>query len=53
MQWDIILPQVEFAYNHSTSTTMGVSLFIVVYGTSPLDLIPIHITNRFKQELRA
>ena len=33
-QWDLILPQIEFAYNRSMYRTVGKSPFEVVYGTT-------------------
>ena len=33
--WDLILPQVEFAYNNSVNRSIGKSLFQIVYGSSP------------------
>ena len=33
--WDIILPQVEFAYNNSINRSTGKSPFQIVYGNSP------------------
>jgi hypothetical protein len=42
-QWDLIISQVEFAYNNSTNQATGRCPFEVVYGTrphGPLDLTP-------------
>ncbi|KAG8369460.1 hypothetical protein BUALT_Bualt14G0016000 [Buddleja alternifolia] len=42
--------QAEFAYNRSSSQTTGKSPFEVLYGmnpTSPLDLVPLPITNQY------
>ncbi|XP_054809738.1 uncharacterized protein LOC129311432 [Prosopis cineraria] len=42
-KWDLILAQVEFAYNNSVNQATRKCLFEVVYGThplSPLDLTP-------------
>ncbi|GJV71841.1 RNA-directed DNA polymerase [Tanacetum coccineum] len=41
-QWDLILPQAEFAFNRSVNRTTGKSPFEVVYGRNPitpLDLV--------------
>ncbi|VFQ85160.1 unnamed protein product [Cuscuta campestris] len=49
-QWDLALPQAEFAYNRSTSRTTGMSPFQVVYDWNPtgvLDLAPIPRVGRF------
>jgi hypothetical protein len=49
-QWDLILAQIEFAYNRSISQTTGHSPFEVVYGQnpiSPLDLTPLPVTHHF------
>ncbi|GKA63899.1 putative reverse transcriptase domain-containing protein [Tanacetum coccineum] len=43
-QWDLILPQAEFAYNRSVNRTTGKSPFEVVYGRNPItpiDLVPV------------
>ena len=34
-QWDLALPQVEFAYNDSPNRSTGLSPFNIVYGTNP------------------
>ncbi|GKE45956.1 RNA-directed DNA polymerase, partial [Tanacetum coccineum] len=52
-QWDLILPQAEFAYNSSVNRTTGKSPFEVVYGwnpITPLDLVPIIEVGRFSEE---
>ncbi|GJS03754.1 putative CCCH-type zinc finger family protein [Tanacetum coccineum] len=49
-QWDLVLPQAEFAYNRSCSQTTGKSPFEVVYGCnplSPLDLVPLPINSTY------
>ncbi|GJY07055.1 RNA-directed DNA polymerase [Tanacetum coccineum] len=43
-QWDLILPQAEFAYNRSVTCTTCKSPFKVMYGRNlitPLDLVPV------------
>nr|GEX61760.1 reverse transcriptase domain-containing protein [Tanacetum cinerariifolium] len=52
-QWDLILLQVEFAYNRSVNRTTGSIPFEVVYGRNPitpLDLVPILEVGRFSEE---
>ncbi|GKA30183.1 RNA-directed DNA polymerase [Tanacetum coccineum] len=52
-QWDLILPQAEFAYNRSVNRTTGKSPFEVVYGRNPitpLDLVPILEVGQFSKE---
>jgi hypothetical protein len=57
-QWDLIISQVEFAYNNSTNQATGRCPFEVVYGTrphGPLDLTPSLDKQQFSAdvELRA
>lgn len=43
-QWDVSLPQVEFAFNSTRSKSIGKSPFEVVYSTAPkyaLNLVPL------------
>ncbi|KAJ9557877.1 LOW QUALITY PROTEIN: hypothetical protein OSB04_012491 [Centaurea solstitialis] len=52
-QWDLVLPQAEFAYNRSTQRSTGMSPFLVVYGRNPftpLDLAPLPATEYFSTE---
>src|SRR4051812_30294515 len=52
-QWDLLLPQVEFAYNNSINRTTGCSPFEIVYGvmpTTPLDLVPIPTDSKFSSD---
>jgi hypothetical protein len=52
-QWDLILAQIEFAYNRSISQTTRHSPFEVVYGQnpiSPLDLTPLPVTHHFSED---
>jgi hypothetical protein len=49
-QWDLVLPQVEFAYNRSSNKTTGKSSFEVVYGCNsktPLDLVSLPISHSY------
>lgn len=52
-QWDLVLPQAEFAYNRSSHRSTSMSPFLVVYGRNPftpLDLTPLPITEHFSVE---
>ncbi|GJW59663.1 putative CCCH-type zinc finger family protein [Tanacetum coccineum] len=52
-QWDLILPQAEFAYNRSVNRTTGKSPFKVVYRRNPitpLDLVPVPDVGQFSGE---
>ncbi|GJZ33590.1 RNA-directed DNA polymerase [Tanacetum coccineum] len=49
-QWDLLLPQIEFAYNHSKNQSIGCSPFKVVYRrnlVSPLELVPLPTNSSF------
>ncbi|KAE8655824.1 putative CCCH-type zinc finger family protein [Hibiscus syriacus] len=49
-QWDLALPQAEFAYNRSKNKTTCLSPFEIVYGQNPsgvLDLAPIPRIGHF------
>ncbi|GKE19491.1 RNA-directed DNA polymerase [Tanacetum coccineum] len=49
-QWDLVLPQAEFAYNRSQSRTTGKTPFEVVNGVNPitpLDLTPLPTPTQF------
>ncbi|GKC31597.1 RNA-directed DNA polymerase [Tanacetum coccineum] len=52
-QWDLILPQAEFAYDRSVNRTTSKSPFEVVYGRNPitpLDLVPVPEVGQFSEE---
>nr|GEU53725.1 reverse transcriptase domain-containing protein [Tanacetum cinerariifolium] len=55
-QWDLILPQAEFAYNRSVNRTTDKSPFKVVYGRNsitPLDLVPVLKIHLCKERFTA
>ncbi|GJT52993.1 RNA-directed DNA polymerase [Tanacetum coccineum] len=52
-QWELILPQAEFAYNRSVNRITSKSPFEVVYGrnpVTPLDLVLVPEVGRFSEE---
>ena len=52
-QWDLILPQIQFAYNHSMHHSIGKSPFKVIYDANPigpLDLVPHSTTKQFHKD---
>nr|GEW51370.1 RNA-directed DNA polymerase [Tanacetum cinerariifolium] len=52
-QWDLILPQAEFAYNRSVNHTTGKSPFETMYGRNPitsLDLVLVPEVGKFSEE---
>ena len=52
-QWDLALPQAEFAYNSSVNISTGKSPFQVVYGQNPtsvLDLVPLPLGDRISDD---
>ena len=53
-QWDLILPQIEFAYNRSMHRTIGKIPFEVVYGlkpTGPMELAPHSTIQQFSGDV--
>ena len=52
-QWDLVLPQAEFAYNRSANRTTRKTPFEVVYGRNPitpLDLMPLPMLKQFSSD---
>ena len=52
-QWDLALPQSEFAYNRSNHSSTGRSSFFIVYGRNPftpLDLAPMLVDGPISAE---
>ncbi|GJY63342.1 RNA-directed DNA polymerase [Tanacetum coccineum] len=52
-QWDLLLPQIEFVYNHSKNQSIGCSPFEVVYGrnlVSQLELVPLPTNSSFSDD---
>ena len=52
-QWDLALPQAEFAYNSSVNRSIGKSPFEVVYGwnpTSVLNLVPLPLGDKISDD---
>jgi len=45
-QWDLALPQAEFAYNRSKSRTTGMSPFEIVYGQNPSGVLDLALVPR-------
>ncbi|MFS7946886.1 putative nucleotidyltransferase, Ribonuclease H [Helianthus anomalus] len=52
-QWDLVLPQAEFAYNRSSHRSTGMSPFLIVYGRNPftpLDLAPLPAIEHYSAD---
>lgn len=52
-QWDLVLPQAEFAYNRSSHRSTGMSPFFIVYGRNPftpLDFAPSPAVEHYSVE---
>ena len=44
--WDLILPQVEFAYNNFVNRSTSKSPFQIVYGSSPKNVSELRKINK-------
>ena len=40
-QWDLVIPQAEFAYNSSVNRSTGKSAFQIVYGANPKGVVEL------------
>lgn len=52
-QWDLILPQVEFSYDQSSSQTTDKGPFEVVYGCNPIstvNLVSLSINQSYSRD---
>lgn len=50
--WDLILPQIEFAFNNYVNKSMGCTPFEVVYSfqpNTPLDFHPLNVPTQSRE----